>query len=168
MRRVLRDHGWLVVAAVMIAAVLGCGRVVPTPSPSPSSLPPPRVGASDCPPITAEPILLARLANGGIKVTAASASVAAALFPTAASVCLMDVGGDSFEVAYFADTARASALRVCESRSTSRYLYQVNGRTMDAAFPLYWSVSDALLIWTKSADLDASIRRALNGVRAPC
>jgi hypothetical protein len=80
----------------------------------------------------------------------------------------MDVGNDSFEVAFFADSAAASAMRVCESRSGTRYLYQVNGQTIDAAYPLYWRVSGDLLVWTNSAALDVSLARALKGLRPPC
>jgi hypothetical protein len=112
--------------------------------------------------------LVQRLAAGGIKVTAASTSTGEGLLPRAASVCLMDVGENSFEVAFFADTTTASAVRVCETRSGNRYKYQLEERTIDAAYPLYWSVYGAVLIWTTSAELDVSLRRILNGVRPPC
>lgn len=154
--------------AVVTLAASACGRVLPTPSPTPSQLPSPRFGGPACPLTAAESTLLERLAEGGIKVTAASASTGQVLFRQAASVCLMDVGNDSFEVAFFADNSAASGVRVCESRSGSRYLYHVDGQTVDSAYPLYWSVSADLLIWTNSSDLDASLRRALSGVRPQC
>jgi hypothetical protein len=109
-----------------------------------------------------------RLATGGLKVTAASGSTGEGLFRNASSVCLMDVSKDSFEVAFFADSPKASAVHVCDSRSGNRYLYQLEDRTVDAAYPLYWSVSGAVLIWTPSADLDVSLRRILSGVRPLC
>jgi hypothetical protein len=109
-----------------------------------------------------------RLATGGLKVTAASGSTGEGLFRNASSVCLIDVSKDSFEVAFFADPPKASAVHVCDSRSGNRYLYQLEDRTVDAAYPLYWSVSGAVLIWTPSADLDVSLRRILSGVRPLC
>jgi hypothetical protein len=155
------------VAAVTLSAS-ACGRVVPIPSPTPSQLPSPRIGGPACPPAAAESTLLERLAEGGIKVSAASASTDQTLFRQAATVCLMDVGNNSFEVAFFPDNLAASGVRVCESRSGSRYLYQVDGQTVDSAYPVYWSVSGNLLIWTNSSGLDASVKRALSGVRPQC
>jgi hypothetical protein len=154
--------------AAAAVVVLGCGRVVPPPSPAPSALPPPRAGSQACPPTAAEASLVRRLADGAITVTAVTASTDTALFPEAVGVCLMDVGGTSFQVAFFSDAAAASVVSVCESRSGTRYLYQVNGRTIDAAYQLFWSVSGALLAWTNSAGLDASLRKVLNGARPPC
>jgi hypothetical protein len=165
----LRKHvvTFATVAAAMLAAST-CGHVVPTSSPTPSQLPSPPVGGSACPPTVAEPTLLKRLAEGGIKVTEASASTGQALFRQAASVCVMQVGSDSFEVAFFADNSTTAAIRVCESRSGTRYLYQVDGQTVDSAYPLYWSVSGDILIWTNNLDLDASLKRVLNGVGPQC
>jgi hypothetical protein len=112
--------------------------------------------------------LVERLAAGGIKVTAVSGSTGEGLLPNATSVCFMEVGKDSFEVGFFTDAATASAVHICETRSGSRYLYQLDDRTMDAAYPLYWSVSSATLIWTTSGGLDGSLRRILSGVRPLC
>lgn len=88
--------------------------------------------------------------------------------PKAAIACLMDVGKDSFEVAFFADAATASSVHVCETRSGNRYIYGLNERSIDAPYPLYWSVSAAIVIWTTSAELDVSLRRILNGIRPSC
>lgn len=143
-----------------------CGGTVPPPGALHS--PPPRAGTAPCPPTAAETTLVQRLAAGGVKVTAASGSTGEGLLPKAANVCFMEVGKDSFEVGFFADSATASAVRVCETRSGRRFLYQLDDRTMDAAYPLYWSVTAATLIWTTEAELDASLRRILNGVRPLC
>ncbi len=80
----------------------------------------------------------------------------------------MDVGKDSFEVAFFADAVTAASVHVCETRSGNRYIYRLDERSIDAPYLLYWSVSAAVLIWTTSAELDASLRRILNGVRPNC
>ena len=109
-----------------------------------------------------------RLAAGGIKVTAASTSTGEGLLPKAASVCLLDVGKDSFEVAFFADSAAASRVHVCETISGNRYLYRLEDRSIDAAYPLYWNIAEAVLIWTTNAELDVSLRRILSGVRPLC
>jgi hypothetical protein len=112
--------------------------------------------------------LVQRLAAGGIKVTAASTSTGEGLLPNATNVCLVDVGQDSFEVAFFAKAATASAVHVCETRSVDRYLYRLADRSIDAAYPMYWSVSGATLIWTTKGELDDSLRRILNGARPTC
>lgn len=130
--------------------------------------PPARAGAAPCPPTAAATSLVQQLAAGGIKVTAASTSTGEGLLPNAAGVCLMDVGRDSFEVAFFANAATASAVHVCETKSGNRYLYRLDERTIDAAYPLYWSVSATQLFWTTTAGLDGSLRRILNGVRPDC
>jgi hypothetical protein len=135
---------------------------------SQAQLPPARSGATACLPTGGEATMLQQLAKAGLSVDAASASVASAFFPLAASVCLMDVGSESFEAAFFEQRSLAAAVRVCESRSGSRYLYRVGGRTMDSAYKLYWSVAGDALIWTQSSNLDISLRRDLNGVPPPC
>jgi hypothetical protein len=112
-----------------------------------------------------------RLAEAGITVTAASASTGEGVFPEAVGVCLLDVGTvgmASFDAAFFADESAASAVRVCESRSDSRLLYQVGGQTVDAAFPLYWTVATDVVVWTSSTDLDRSLSQALGGTRPRC
>lgn len=135
---------------------------------SKAQLPPARSGATACLPTGGEATMLQQLAKAGLSVDAASASVASAFFPLAASVCLMDVGTESFEAAFFEQRSLAAAVRVCASRSGSRYLYRVDGRTMDSAYRLYWSVAEDALLWTDSANLDNSLRRDLNGVPPPC
>lgn len=111
---------------------------------------------------------MTRLAGAGIIVTAVSASTGEALIREALSVCLMDVGTASFEAAFFVDATAASAVHVCESRSGSRHLYQIDGQTVDAAFPLYWTVAGDGLVWTSSTELDRSVSQALGGTRPRC
>ena len=164
----LRARFGLILSFALIAlAAMACGGTVPPPI-AKNSPSPPRAGAAPCPPTAAETSLVQRLAAGGIKVTAAAGSTGEGLLPKAGSVCFMQVGSDSFEVGFFADAATASAVRVCETRSGGRYLYQLDDRTMDAAYPLYWSVSAATLIWTSSSALDGSLRQVLKGVRPLC
>ena len=159
--------GLILTFALIAVAAMGCGGTTPA-SGTTNSPPPPRAGAASCPPSAAETSFLQRLEAGGIKVTAASGSTGEGLLPKATRVCLMDVGKDSFEVAFFADSATAHAVHVCETPSGSRYLYQLEERTIDAAYPLYWSVSAATLIWTTSSGLDGSLRQVLKGVRPLC
>ena len=121
-----------------------------------------------CRPAPGEPTMLGQLAKGGITVSAASASTFSAFFPAAASVCLMDVGSESFEAAFFGNYADVAAVHVCDSRSGTRYLYRVDGRMVDSAYRLYSFVTRDAVLWTASANLDVSLRRALNGVRPPC
>ncbi|MDQ6796042.1 MAG: hypothetical protein M3067_14735 [Chloroflexota bacterium] len=109
-----------------------------------------------------------RLAGAGIFVTAVSASTGEALFPEALGVCLMDVGTASFEAAFFVDATAASAVHVCESRSGTRHLYQVAGHTVDAAFPLYWTITGDVLAWTSDTQLDRLLSQALGGTRPQC
>ena len=158
----------MIAVGLIAVATMACGGVTPRSSPTSSTLPSPRAGATACPQTAAQITLAQRLAAGGIKVTAESTSTGEGLLPKAAGVCLIDVGNDSFEVAFFADAATASAVRVCETRSLDRYLYRLTDRSIDAAYPMYWSVSGATLIWTTKAELDDSLRRILNGVRPTC
>jgi hypothetical protein len=157
-----------VVLAALVMTVLACGPAVPTPSPTSRPFPSPRAGAPACPTAAGQPSLVARLAAGGIIVTAVSASTGEALFPEALSVCLMDVGTASFEAAFFVGPTAASAVHVCESRSGSRYIYQVDGQTVDAAFPQYWTIAGDVLAWTGSTALDRSLTQALGGIRPRC
>ena len=135
---------------------------------SQARLPGPRGGASPCLPTAGEPALLDRLTSAGIHVDAASASVSTALFPKAASVCLLDVGSSSFEAAFFNERSSAAAVRVCSSRSGTRYLYVVDGQTVDSSRELYWSVADAFVVWTDSPSLDTSLADSLKATRPRC
>ena len=101
-------------------------------------------------------------------MTAVSSTTGEALFPEARSVCLLDVGTASFEAAFFIDASAASAIRVCETAAGNRRLYQVNGQTVDAALPLYWTIAGSVLAWTSSADLDRSLTHVLGGTRPRC
>ncbi len=159
---------WLILTWGLLVSESACGGTGPLPNPTNSALPPPRAGAIACPKVNAEIALVQHLASGGIKVTAVTGSVGEGLFRNAKSVCSMDVDKGSFEVAFFADAATASAVHVCDSRSGNRYIYQLEDRTIDAAYPLFWSVSGADLIWTPSAELDVSLRRVLGGIRPLC
>src|SRR6266540_2128845 len=104
-----------VVFAALAMTVLACGPDLPTPSPAPIPFPSPRAGAPACPPTANQQGLVTRLAEGGITVTAVSASTGEALFPEARSVCLLDVDTASFEAAFFIDASAASAVHVCET-----------------------------------------------------
>jgi len=109
-----------------------------------------------------------RLAARGIRVTAVSSSTGEALFPEARSVCLLDVGATSFEAAFFTDASAASAVHVCETPAGNRHLYQVDGQTVDAAFPVYWAIAGPVVAWTSSAELDRSLIQELGGTRPGC
>lgn len=159
--------GLILSFGLLAMTAMACGQVSPPPN-AIHSPPPSRAGAAPCPSTAAAMSLVQQLAAGGIKVTAASTSTGEGLLPKAAAVCLMEVGHDSFEVAFFANAATASAVHVCETKSGARYLYGLDERIIDAAYPLYWSVSAARLFWTTTAGLDESLRRILNGVRPDC
>jgi hypothetical protein len=154
--------------AALLVVLAACGPNPSTPSPTTPPFPSPRAGAPPCRTAPSEPALVRRLAQKGIFVTAVSASTGEALFPEALGVCLMDVGTASFEAAFFVDATAASAVHVCESRSGSRHLYQVAGHTVDAAFPLYWTMAGDVLVWTSDTQLDRSITQALGGSRPQC
>ena len=162
---VLRTLGLL---GALLLALSACGTEVPTSTPPPFQLPPPRAGAPACPTVEGELAFVAGLAGSGIAVTAISSSTGEALFPNARSVCLMDVGSVAFEVAFFADGASALAVRICEGRNGDRHVYRIDGQTVDAARPIYWSVAGNVVVWTSSIDLDRSIMDALGGSRPRC
>jgi hypothetical protein len=145
-----------------------CGTEVPTSAPPPFQLPPPRAGAPACPTVEGERAFVAGLAGNRIAVTAISSSTGAALFPNARSVCLMDVGSVAFEVAFFADGASAQGVHICEGRIGDRHLYRVEGQTVDAARPIYWTIAGNVVVWTSSMELDRSITDALGGARPRC
>jgi hypothetical protein len=141
---------------------VACAGIVPRPSPTPQ-LPPPRDGAASCSQKTTEPELLLQLNKAGISVTAVSESTDLTLFPDATSVCLFDVRGESFEVAFFATVQAAVAMKICETQSGGRFTYRVDGHEFEAAYRLYWTVSNAYLVWTNSETLSEDIRRSLGG-----
>jgi hypothetical protein len=131
-------------------------------------IPPPRTGASGCRAVGGDTNLITQLTAHGIVVTAVSGSTGEALFPAALSVCLMDVGTDTFEVAYFADEATAADVQICPHPAGGRFLYEVDGHTLDAAFPIHWTLAGDLLLWTNSNPMDLALGDALGGTRPHC
>jgi len=156
------------VHGTLLIALSACGTDLPTSTPLPFPLPSPRAGAPACPTVESERALVAALAGKEIVVTAVSASVGEALFPSAPSVCLMDVGSATFEAAFFVDARSAQGVRVCEGRSGDRYLYRVDNHTVDAASPIYWTIAGNVAIWTASIEFDRSMTDALGGSRPRC
>jgi hypothetical protein len=161
--RVFRDFGGVAVLLVTFA----CAGTMPNPSPT-SQLPPPRDGAASCAQASAESDLVRQLSRTGVRVTAVSGSTDVGLFTGATSVCLFDVGRESFEVAFFATADAAAADSICETQSGGRYLYQVGGHEIDAAYRLYWTISGSLILWTNSGTLNEDIRRSQGGVTPSC
>lgn len=147
----------LVVAATLVA----CSQAVRSPAVEGASPAP-------CAPAPGQTELISQLAVGGIKVTQMASSKLQPFIGASAVVCYVKTPNAAFEAAFFTDASVAKQLRVCESRSASRYLYRVNGETMDAAYPVYWSRSGTVVLWTNDLDLDRSLRTALSPVSIPC
>jgi hypothetical protein len=111
---------------------------------------------------------MSQLAASGVKVTQMASSKLQPFIGASAVVCYVKTPNAAFETAFFTDANVAKQLRVCETRSASRYLYGVNGETMDAAYPVYWARSGSVVIWTSDHRLDRSLRTALRAVAIPC
>lgn len=73
-----------------------------------------------------------------------------------------------FEAFFFPDAASAAAFRVCETTSSSRYFYSLNGRTIDAAYRMHWTVQGNIVVDSTDSGLDAKMKTALNGSRPLC
>jgi rRNA-processing protein FCF1 len=112
--------------------------------------------------------LISRLAAGGVQVVHTAGSKSQQLVGTSAVVCYMKTRNGTFEAAFLTDVSAAEQLRVCETQSASRHPYSISGRTMDAAYPVYWSRSGNVVLWTKDQDLDRSLRTVLRPVSVPC
>jgi hypothetical protein len=154
-------------ATAAITLLLGCGRIPgPLPSPTPFTIPSPQFGQSHCPAAPGQTDLLSRLAKGGVRITSAAASTMQPIFKTSAVVCFMQTPQATFEAAFFSDSASAVALRVCVTQSGSRFMYGINGQTLDSASPLYWTVVGTVIVWTSDALLNADFTRIL-GANAP-
>ena len=164
-RAVLTTLGLFGALLVILSA---CGTEVPTVTPPPFQLPPPRAGAPACPTVEGQREFVAGLARNGLVVTAISSSTGQALFANARSVCLMDVGSVAFEVAFFADVVSALGVHICEVPHGDRRLYRVEGQDVDAARPIYWSIAGNVVVWTSSLELDRSLTQALGGSRPRC
>ena len=164
----LTAHSNLALVGAVLVMLSACGAEVPTVTPQPFQLPPPRAGAPACPAVEGQREFVAGLARNSIVVTAVSSSTGEALFPKARSVCLMDVGSVAFEVAFFADVVSALGVHICELPHGDRRLYRVEGMDVDAARPIYWSVAGNVVAWTSSKELDRSLTQALGGSRPRC
>jgi hypothetical protein len=147
----------LVAAAFTI--LVGCGlRPGPVPSPTPFAVPPPPLGGPPCPAAPGQAELLSQLTMVGLHVNSASASTLQPIFRPAV-VCFMQTTQGSFEAAFFRDSTAATAVRVCFTQSGARYLYQINGQTVDSADLIYWTVVGTAIVSTREARLDADFKR---------
>jgi hypothetical protein len=90
------------------------------------------------------------------------------IFKTSAVVCLMQTAQASFEAAFFSDAAAAAGFRVCLTQSGSRYLYQINGQTVDSADLIYWTAVGTAIVSTSDARLDADFKGILGANTPNC
>jgi hypothetical protein len=146
--------------AAAFTILVGCGlHPGPIPSPTPFVVPSPLLGGPPCPAAPGQPELLSQLAIVGVHVNSASASTMQPIFKDSAVVCLMLTTQGPFEAAFFRDSAAATAVRVCLTQSGARYLYQINGQTVDSADLTYWTVVGTAIVSTSEARLDADFKK---------
>jgi len=147
----------LVVAGVVLAS---CSPAVP------SSV---KVGTpAPCASAPGQAELMSRLAGNGVPVIQLAGSTSQPLIGASAVVCYVKIRAGAFEAAFFTDAGAAEQFRVCETRSGSRYLYRVNGKTMDAAYPVHWSRAGTVVVWAYDQDVDRMLSSALHPVSVSC
>jgi hypothetical protein len=121
-------------------------------------VPSPQLGAAKCPAAPGQADFLSQLAKVGVRVTDAAASTMQPIFKTSAVACFMRTAQASFDAAFFSDVAAAAKVRVCLTKSGSRYLYQINDQTVDSAEPIFWIVAGIVIVSTIDERLDAELK----------
>lgn len=157
-----------IVTVLAAAILLSCSNAQPTAPHTPTPLvPPPPTRATPCPPTAGQVEFVSRLKQSGVHVTAMAASKMQALVSGSAVACWFMSDEAPFDAFFFPDAASA-AFRVCEATSGSRYVYSFNGRTIDAAYRMHWTVQGNIVVDSTDGGLDAKIKTALNGSTPLC
>jgi PBP1b-binding outer membrane lipoprotein LpoB len=113
--------------------------------------------------------LVQALSQSGLSVMSVQGSTYTALFPSTDQAVWIKTNKGIVEAVFFAESVEAEQIHITEQpkKTTGRYLYTIqapppillHAQTIDAAFPLYFTVKSDMLMITSSEELDKTLRQ---------
>ena len=116
--------------------------------------------------------LVELLSNAGLAVEAVRSSVYTSFFQSTDQAAWIKTDQGIVEAVFFVDPAEAVQIRLTTlAGEAGRYIYKIQAPaptlshdvTIDAAFPLYFTMPDSMFLVTSSAELDETLKRILPG-----
>jgi hypothetical protein len=116
--------------------------------------------------------LVELLSNAGLAVESMQSSLYSSFFQSTDQAAWIKTDQGIVEAVFFRDSAEAGQIRVTPvTGEAGRYLYKIQAPaptlshdiTIDAAFPLYFTMQDSMFLVTSSAELDETLKRSLPG-----
>jgi hypothetical protein len=116
--------------------------------------------------------LVELLRGGGLTVLSVRGSVYNGMFQSTDQAAWIQTDQGIVEAAFFPDSAEAGLIRVTPvTGEVGRYIYKIQAPaptlshdvTIDAGFPLYFTVQDSMFLVTSSTGLDETLKRILPG-----
>lgn len=114
--------------------------------------------------------LVELLSNAGLAIESVQSSVYMSFFRSTDQAAWIKTDRGIVEAVFFLDSAEAGQIRVTPiSGEVGRYTYRIQAPaptlsrdvTIDAAFPLYFTMQDAVFLVTSSAALDETLKQIL-------
>lgn len=113
--------------------------------------------------------LVRTLSKSGLSVLSIQSSTYMALFPSTDKAVWIKTDEGIVEAIFFADSAEVEQIHVAEqvNEVEGRYLYTIqappptllHNQIIDAAFPLYFTAKQDMLMVTSNAELDETLKR---------
>ena len=96
-----------------------------------------------------------------------------AMFPSTDKAAWINTNEGIIEVIFFADPSEVEQIDITEqpNQTAGRYLYIIQAppptllhdQTIDAAYPLYFTIRNDMLVITSSEELDKALKHILSG-----
>jgi hypothetical protein len=113
------------------------------------------------------------LSQSGLTIFSVQSSTYTAMFPSTDKAVWIKTNEGILEAIFFANSAEVEQIRITEqpNRSAGRYLYTIQApspillhdQTIDAAFPLYFTAKNDILMITSSEELDKALKHIFSG-----
>lgn len=113
------------------------------------------------------------LSQSGITIVSVQSSAYTAMFPSTDKAVWMKTDEGIVEAIFFDDPAEVKQLHITEqrNRTAGRYLYTIRApsptllhdQIIDAAYPLYFTVKQDMLLITSSEELDKTLKHIFTG-----
>ncbi len=149
---------------------------------APKPAEPPKLAATTAPTQAAQPTevaiptelafsipLVQLLSQSGLTILSVRSSKYMSLFQSSNKAAWIETDEGIVEAVFFADPAETEQIHITQQSNVTagRYIYVIQApppillqdRTIDAAFPLYYTVERGMFMETSSAELDKTLKR---------
>jgi hypothetical protein len=113
------------------------------------------------------------LSQSGLSIMSVQSSTYMGMFPSTDKAAWIKTNEGIVEVIFFADPSEVEQIHITEQpdKTAGRYLYMIQAppptlshdQTIDAAYPLYFTVKNGMLMITSSPELDKTLKHIFSG-----